>query len=141
MRVLGLDLGTKTLGVAISDELELIASPYKTILFNEEAYDELLEPIKQIIDQEKIKTIVLGFPKNMNNTIGPRAEKTLEFKQKLESFLKYKVILEDERWTSVQANNLLIKADMSRKKRKKTIDKVAATLILQSYLDKSRKGD
>lgn len=141
MRALGLDLGTKTLGIAISDKLGLIASAYKTIFFNEGSYDELLEPIKEIVESENVETIVLGFPKNMNNTIGARAEETLVFKQKLESFLNQEVILEDERWTSVQANNLLIKADVSRKKRKKSIDKLAATFILQAYLDKNRKGD
>ena len=141
MRSLGLDLGTKTLGMAISDKLGLIASTYKTILFNDEKYDDLLEPIKEIIQKENIETVVLGFPKNMNNTIGPRATLTLVFKEKLESFLGMEVILEDERWTSVQANNMMIKADMSRKKRKKVVDKLAATFILQAYLDKNRKGD
>jgi putative Holliday junction resolvase len=140
MRALGLDLGTKTLGIAISDKTGLIASTYKTIFFNEEEYDELLLPVKEIIDKENIDTVVLGFPKNMNNSIGTRATETLKFKEKLESYLGLEIKLEDERWTSVQANNLLIKADMSRKKRKKTVDKVAATFILQAYLDKNRKG-
>ncbi len=141
MRVLGLDLGTKTLGMAISDKLGVVASAYKTIFFNDGAYDELLDPIKEIIQCEKVDKIVLGFPKNMDNTIGKRAEETLVFKEKLESFLNKKIILEDERWTTIQANNLLIKADMSRKKRKKAVDKLAATFILQAYLDKNRKGD
>lgn len=140
MRALGLDLGTKTLGIAISDKTGLIASTYKTIFFNEEEYDELLLPVKEIIDKENIDIVVLGFPKNMNNSIGTRATETLKFKEKLESYLGLEIKLEDERWTSVQANNLLIKADMSRKKRKKTVDKVAATFILQAYLDKNRKG-
>jgi putative Holliday junction resolvase len=140
MRTLGLDLGTKTLGMAISDKIGLIASTYKTIFFNEGEYDELLIPVKEIVQKEGIGTIVLGFPKNMNNTIGTRAEETLRFKEKLESYLNMEINLEDERWTSVQANNLLIKADMSRKKRKKTVDKVAATFILQAYLDRNRKG-
>ena len=141
MRVLGLDLGTKTLGMAMSDKLGFMANTYKTIFFKSEAYDELLEPLKEIIEKEKVDVIVLGFPKNMNNTIGPRAQTTIVFKEKLEEFLGREVILEDERWTTIQANNILIKADMSRKKRKKTVDKVAATFILQSYLDKNRKGD
>jgi len=76
MRSLGLDLGTKTLGIAISDKLGFIASTYKTIFFNEGLYDELLEPVKEIVKNEKIETVVLGFPKNMNNTIGPRALET-----------------------------------------------------------------
>jgi len=141
MRALGLDLGTKTLGMAMSDKLGFMANTYKTIFFKNEAYDELLEPLKEIIEKEKVDVIVLGFPKNMNNTIGPRAQATIVFKEKLEEFLGREVILEDERWTTIQANNILIKADMSRKKRKKTVDKVAATFILQSYLDKNRKGD
>lgn len=143
MRSLGLDLGSKTLGMAISDKLGLIASSYKTIFFNEGSDDELLQPVKDIIQSENIDAVVLGFPKNMNNTIGPRAEATLVFKEKLESFIGKEVILVDERWTTVQANNVLIKADMSRKKRKKTVDKVAATFILQAYLDgkRNRKGD
>ena len=141
MRALGLDLGTKTLGMAMSDRLGFMANTYKTIFFKNEAYDELLEPLKEIIEKEKVDVIVLGFPKNMNNTIGPRAQATIVFKEKLEEFLGREVILEDERWTTIQANNILIKADMSRKKRKTTVDKVAATFILQSYLDKNRKGD
>ena len=141
MRSLGLDLGTKTLGIAISDKTGLIASAYKTIFFNEGNYDELLEPLKEIIEKEDIKNIVLGLPKNMNNTIGSRATETLSFKEKLESYLGKEIILIDERWTSIQANNLLIKADMSRQKRKKAVDKLAATFILQAYLDKNRKGD
>lgn len=139
MRVLGLDLGTKTLGIAISDKLGLIASAYKTIFFNEGVYEELIDPIKKIIDEENIKTIVLGFPKNMNNSIGERANQTLIFKERLELATGLEVVLQDERWTSVQANNLLIKADMSRKKRKKAVDKLAATFILQAYLEKSGK--
>lgn len=136
MRSLGLDLGTKTLGIAISDKLGLIASTYKTIIFKDENYQELLEPIKEIVENEKIDAIVLGFPKNMNNTIGTRAQDTIVFKESLESFLGREVILQDERWTTVQANNLMIKADLSRKKRKKVVDKLAATFILQAYLDK-----
>lgn len=138
MRYLGLDLGTKTLGIAISDPNGIIASPLKTLKYNN--YDEILAELKTIIKEKQIAVIVLGLPKNMNNTLGPRAIETLEFKQKLEDFLGKNIILEDERWTTVQANNLLIKADMSRKKRKKSVDKLAATFILQSYLDKNRKG-
>lgn len=136
MRSLGLDLGTKTLGIAISDKTGLIASPYKTIFFKEGVYDELLVSIKEIVHKESVDAIILGFPKNMNNTIGERAEETLQFKEKLEAFLDREIILIDERWTSVQANNVLIDADMSRGKRKKAVDKLAATFILQTYLDR-----
>ncbi|HHT38127.1 MAG TPA: Holliday junction resolvase RuvX [Mollicutes bacterium] len=140
MRSIGLDLGTKTLGIAISDKLGLIASSYKTIYFNEGQYEELLNPIKEIVEKENVENIVLGLPKNMNNTLGSRAIETLKFKDRLEEFLGKEIIMQDERWTSVQANNLLIEADVSRKNRKKSVDKLAAAFILQVYLDKNRKG-
>ena len=138
MKYLGLDLGTKTLGIAISDRVGVVATGYETIKFEENQYDDLLPEVKDIVSKEKIDRIVLGFPKNMDNTIGERAEKTLQFKEKLENHLNMEVILEDERWTTLQANNILIAADLSRKKRKKVIDKVAATVILQSYLDRKK---
>jgi putative Holliday junction resolvase len=140
MRYLGLDLGTKTLGLSISDETGTIASTFKTIVFENENYDSLLPILKQIIEEYKIKELVLGLPKNMNNTIGERANITLEFQKKLKSFLNMPVIMMDERLSSVSANNYLLEANMSRKKRKKTVDKVAANIILQTYLDK-RKGE
>ncbi|MGE5456242.1 MAG: Holliday junction resolvase RuvX [Ignavibacteriales bacterium] len=140
MRYLGLDLGTKTLGLSISDETGTIASSFKTIVFANEDYDSLLPILKQIIEEYKIKELVLGLPKNMNNTIGERANITLEFQKKVESFLSMPVIMMDERLSSVSANNYLLEANMSRKKRKKTVDKIAANIILQTYLDK-RKGE
>lgn len=136
MRCLGLDLGSKTLGIAISDLTNCIASVYKTIFFADDDYDSLINPLREIIKKENIDTLVLGFPKNMNNTLGSRAMITLDFKEKLEKELGLKVILEDERLTSVISNNVLIKADMSRKKRKKKVDGIAAVIILQGYLDK-----
>lgn len=140
MRYLGLDLGTKTLGLSISDETGTIASSLKTIVFESEDYDSLLPILKQITEEYKIKELVLGLPKNMNNTIGERANITLEFQKKLESFLNMPVTMMDERLSSVSANNYLLEANMSRKKRKKTVDKIAANIILQTYLDK-RKGE
>ena len=139
MKYMGLDLGTKTLGISLSDKTKTIANTYKTLFFNEEDYDSLIEPLKIIIKEENIEKIILGYPKNMNNTIGPRAQITKEFKNKLESNLNIEVILQDERLTSVISNNVLIEANISRKKRKKKVDGIAATIILQSYLDK--KGD
>ena len=136
MRYLGLDLGSKTLGMAISDATGIIANRLDTLFFDNENYDSLLEPLKRIVIENEIQKIVLGFPKNMNNSIGQRAEITLEFKDKLEDVLGLEVILEDERLTSVISNQILIEANMSRKKRKKKVDGVAAVLILQSYLDK-----
>ncbi|MFA5696103.1 MAG: Holliday junction resolvase RuvX [Bacilli bacterium] len=141
MRILGLDLGSKTIGIAISDKLGFIASTYKTIFFEEGNSLTSLEELKEIIKKEEVSKIVLGFPKNMNNSIGPRAEESIKFKKILEDELNIEVILEDERWTTVQANRVLIDANVSRKKRKTKVDKLAATYILQSYLDKNRKED
>ena len=136
MRYLGLDLGSKTLGISISDRTNTIASVYTTIYFKDDDYDSLFPIIKDIIDKEGITAIILGFPKNMNNTIGKRAEITLEFRDKLKSIIGIDVYLMDERLTSVISNNVLISADISRKKRKKKVDGMASVLILQSYLDK-----
>ena len=138
MRYLGLDLGSRTLGVAISDPTGLIASSYTIIRHNEE-YDKLLDEVDSIVKDKKIDEIVLGLPKNMNNTIGPKGELSYKFKEKLETKLNIPVHLIDERLTTKQATDLLISNDTSRKKRKKVIDSVAATIILQSYLDKKEK--
>ena len=137
MRYLGLDLGSKTLGISISDRTNTIASIYKTIFFKEDDCDSLIPELIKIVKDEEISVIVLGLPKNMNNTIGPRAEITLEFKKKLEDNIGIKVELMDERLTSVISNNVLISANVSRKKRKKKVDGMAALLILQSYIDKN----
>ena len=139
MRYLGLDLGTKTLGVAVSDKTGLIATSL-TILRHDNDYDSLIEELKKIIKEKEIETIVLGLPKNMNNTIGERGEMVLSFKEKLEESISLPVILEDERLTTKVAENILITADVSRKKRKKVIDKMAANVILQSYLDRRNNG-
>lgn len=139
MRYLGLDLGTKTLGVAVSDKTGLIATSL-TILRHDNNYEYLIEELKKIIKEKEIETIVLGLPKNMNNTIGERGEMVLSFKEKLEESISLPVKLEDERLTTKVAENILISADVSRKKRKKVIDKMAANVILQSYLDRRNNG-
>lgn len=138
MRILGLDLGTKTLGVALSDTLELIATKYDTIIFESENYDDALNKLKPVLDEFNISTVVLGLPKNMDNSIGFAAQRSLNFKEKLEE-IGLNVILQDERLSSVEANNVLIKGDTSRKKRKKNVDSIAAVIILQSYLDKRKE--
>ncbi len=135
MRYLGLDLGSRTLGIAISDPTGLIASSYKTIRHNEE-YDKLIGIVKDIVLEMKIDAIVLGFPKNMNNTIGPKGEVSLKFKEELELVLDIPVFLQDERLSTKSATDMLIMGDVSRKKRKKVVDSVAATIILQSFLDR-----
>ena len=140
MRYLGLDLGSRTLGVAVSDKTGLIASTVKTIRHNEE-YDRLLDEVKNLVSELEIEAIVLGFPKNMNNTIGPKGELSLEFKEKLEKILTIPVYLQDERLTTKSATDMLISGNVSRKDRKKVVDSVAATIILQSYLDRRNRNE
>ena len=139
MRYLGLDLGTRTLGTAISDTTLTIATTHETTRFNDSDYDSLIPKIKELIEEYKISKIILGFPKNMNNSIGERGQVTLEFKEKIEKSLNIEVIMQDERLTTVEATNYMIEADISRKKRKKKVDSLAANIILQTYLDKERK--
>lgn len=132
MRYLGLDLGTKTLGIALSDKTNTIASPYKTIRF--ETYEELLESIKKIVLEKEIGVFVLGYPKNMNNSKGFAVTRTEEFKSLLETSFDLPIILIDERLSTVEAENILLFTDTKRKKRKKVIDSYAAAIILDTYL-------
>ncbi len=138
MRYLGLDLGSKTLGISISDKLGIIARSVKIIKHNED-YNYLIGQIENIVKDEQIEAIVLGYPKNMNNSIGEKAKLSEKFKEKLEQVLNIPIYLEDERLTTKQATNILLENDTSRKKRKKVIDSLAATIILQSFLDKKGK--
>lgn len=140
MRYLGFDLGTRTLGISISDSTRTIANTLKTIRFADDEYDKILPEIKEIVDENSISKIILGFPKNMNNTIGERCQTTLHFKEILEKYLDIDIILQDERLTTVEATNYMLEADLSRKKRKKRIDALAANIILQTYLDKEKGG-
>ena len=135
MKYLGFDLGTKTLGVSISDSNAVIALPLTTIRYNENDYDYLLNQISKIIDEEKPNKIVLGLPKNMNNTLGERAQNSLDFKKLLENKFNLDVIMQDERLSTVEVHKFLIDKDVTRKKRKKVVDKMASQIILQSYLD------
>ncbi len=134
MKCLGLDLGTKTLGLAMSDKTNTIASPYKVLRYNGESYDELFKELDKIIKENEIATLVLGLPKNMNNSLGFAAERSLKFKEALEKRYSLEVILIDERLSTVEATNYLLNEDMSRQKRKKVIDGVAASIILDTYL-------
>ena len=138
MRYLGFDLGTRTLGTSISDLTNTIASTYKTIRFEEKKYDLLLPEIEKLIKEFNISKIVLGLPKNMNNSLGDRGLETLKFKEKLENSLNIEVVMQDERLSTVEATHYMLEADISRKKRKKKIDSLAANIILQTYLDKER---
>ena len=137
MRILGLDLGSRTLGVAVSDFSELIARPVETIRFEEDDYESCLEKLKTVLQGYQIKKAVLGLPRHMNGDIGIRGEISIHFKEQLEQ-LGLEVILWDERLTTMAAQRILISADVSRKKRKQVIDQMAAVQILQSYLDSQK---
>lgn len=141
MRYLGLDLGTKSLGISISDSTKTFASALKTIRFNENDYSLIFDELKEIIDEYQISKIVLGFPKNMNNSIGPRCEATIEFQKKLIEIFNIEVVLQDERLSTVEATNYMLQANVSRNKRKKKIDSLAANIILQTYLDREKGGN
>ena len=132
MRYLGLDLGTKTLGIAITDKLGMIANPYKTLKFSN--YEELIKPLKTLIEDENIASIALGLPKNMDNSLGFAAERSLDFKSFLENHISIPIDLVDERLSTMEAEKYLLNADMSRKKRKDHIDAVAASVILNTYI-------
>lgn len=134
MRCLGLDLGTKTLGLAMSDKSNTIASPYKVLRWDGENYELLFNELDSIIKDNAITDLVLGLPKNMNNTLGFAAERSLNFKEALESRYEMEVTLIDERLSTVEAINYLLDADMSRKKRKQVVDGIAASIILDTYL-------
>ncbi|MBS4748044.1 Holliday junction resolvase RuvX [Bacillus altitudinis] len=135
MRILGLDLGTKTLGVAISDEMGWTAQGIETIKIDEACGDFGLSRLSEIVSQYGTDKIVLGFPKNMNGTVGPRGEASQSFAKVLENTYNVPVVLWDERLSTMAAEKMLISADVSRQKRKKVIDKMAAVMILQGYLD------
>ena len=136
MRILGLDYGTKTVGVALSDELGITAQPIMTIeRKSENKLRKTLAKIEEIIDEYKVSFVVLGYPKNMNNTEGERCEKTKEFKEMLERRTGLPVILWDERLTTVAADNYMMEAGIRREDRKSYVDEIAAVFILQGYLD------
>lgn len=136
-RIMGLDVGDKTIGVAISDPLFLTAQGLETI--RRESNKKDIDHLKRIIYEYNITKIVVGIPKNMDNTIGPQGEKVLKFVDKVKKKINSEIVFQDERLTTVSAERILIEGDISRKKRKKIIDKVAATYILQSYLDIKRR--
>ena len=138
MKYLGLDLGTRSLGISISDLTKTVATTYGTVHFEERDYEKALEELAAIMKKEPIEKFVLGYPKNMNGSIGPRAIETEKFKEMLEERFNIKVELQDERLSTKEASGYMIKADMSRKKRKKKIDSLVANIILQTYLDKEK---
>ena len=136
MRILGLDYGSKTVGVAISDPLGITAQGVETIWRKQENHPrQTLARIEELVSEYHVEKIVLGYPKNMNNTIGERAQKSLEFKEMLERRTGLEVIMWDERLTTVEANRTLMEASVRRENRKQYLDQLAAVFILQGYLD------
>ena len=136
MRILGLDYGSKTVGAAISDPLGITAQGVETIGRKHENHlRQTLARIEELVSEYHVEKIVLGYPKNMNNTIGERAQKSLEFKEMLERRTGLEVIMWDERLTTVEANRTLMEASVRRENRKQYLDQLAAVFILQGYLD------
>jgi len=136
MRIIGLDYGTKTVGVAVSDALMITAQPLETIeRKSANKLRQTLARIESIIEEYQAERIVLGYPKNMNNTIGERAEATEQFKEDLERRTGLEVILWDERLSTVEAERILMDTGVRRENRKQYVDKMAAAVILQNYLD------
>lgn len=132
---MGLDLGDKTIGVAVSDLLGWTAQGVETIRRSKEELNRL----KELVSSYGVEEVVIGLPKNMNGSLGPRAEKTLEFARVLEAELRLPVQTWDERLTTMAAQRTLLEADVSRSKRKRVIDKMAAVFILQGYLDRQKR--
>lgn len=140
MRIMGLDFGSRTVGVAVSDALLLTAQGVETISRKSPGkLRQTLARVQELAEEYQVDKIVLGFPKNMNNTEGERCEKTLEFKEMLERRCGLEVILWDERLTTVAADRVLIEGGVRREDRKKYVDKIAAVFILQGYLDSQQQ--
>jgi putative Holliday junction resolvase len=133
MKILGLDIGEKRIGIAISDELGYSAQGMRVM--NRSGLEDDLKAIKELIVVEQATEVVVGLPKNMDGSLGESAQKVLSFAKRIEEFISIPVILWDERWTTAEATRLLLDADLSRAKRRKVVDKLAAVLILQGYLD------
>lgn len=138
MKLIGLDVGSKTIGVAVSDAFGWTAQGITTIKWNEKEIDSADAELKAIIAEHEIGKAIVGLPKNMNGTIGERGEASQRFAEHIEKFHGIPTALWDERLTTMAAERVLLEADMSRKKRKKVIDKMAAVIILQGYLDQKK---
>ena len=134
MKCLGMDLGTKKLGLAMSDATGMISYPYKLIKFSN--YEEAAKEVVDIVNKEKVEILVLGLPKNMDNSMGFASERSLNFKSILEGLTDKEIVLIDERLSTVEAENMLINDDVKRKKRKDVIDELSAAIILDTYLRK-----
>ncbi|MGI6392234.1 MAG: Holliday junction resolvase RuvX [Candidatus Izemoplasmatales bacterium] len=140
MRYLGLDLGTKTLGIAMSDPSGIIASAYETFIFAENDYESAARKVVSLVQEFKIKGIILGLPRNMDGTLGFQAHRSEDFQTRLSAMVTVPVILWDERLTTKVAEQTMTKAKTKTKHKKQIVDRLAATILLQSYLDKQRSA-
>src|SRR5690625_3094849 len=140
MKIIGLDIGTKTIGVAVSDSLGWTAQGLTTIYWNESNIHSADDQLRQIIEEQEIGEAVIGLPKHMNGTIGERGRASEIYAKHIEKTHNIPTVLWDERLSTMAAERTLLEADVSRQKRKKVIDKLAAVMILQGYLDQSSKG-
>lgn len=136
MKYIGLDLGSRTLGVAISDEMGFLARALDTYRFKDDDYDSAINYTIDICKREKVNTVVLGFPKHMNGDNGIRCQISIDFKNKIEELSDIKVVLEDERLTTVIVDRAMLSGNVKRKDRRAKKDEMAAVVILQNYLDK-----
>jgi putative holliday junction resolvase len=134
LRILGIDMGEKRIGLALSDPLGYTAQGLKTIQIK--SPEEICDRLMDVIKEKKVELLLFGLPRNMNGTLGPQAKKVQEYAQKLKSLSQLPVDFEDERLSTVSAEQVLLMADQSRAKRKKAIDRLSAVIILQSYLDR-----
>ncbi len=141
MRSIALDVGTKTVGVAISDLSGFLASPLVTFRFESEDYDHALDQIEALLKEYPANAIILGYPKHMNGSIGDGGRRSEFFKEEIEKFTETPVLLWDERLTTVSAHKTLLQSNMRNEKRKKVVDQVAAVTMLQEYLDQQRQKE
>ena len=137
-RILGLDVGDKTIGVALSDPMLIAAQPYETIKRSKAKFD--LNRIEEIVNENDVSLIVVGLPKNMNNTMGPQSMKVISFVDLIKKRIDIEIVYQDERLTTVQSESVLIDMNVRRENRKSHIDKMAASFILQTYLDRRSNG-
>lgn len=137
-RIMGLDVGDKTIGVALSDPLFVTAQPFETIRRTKAKAD--INRLEEIVKEKEVEQIVVGLPKNMNNTMGPQSMKVISFVDLLKNRIDIEIVYEDERLTTVQSESVLIDMNVRRENRKKQIDNIAASFILQSFLDRRSNG-
>jgi putative Holliday junction resolvase len=138
MKALGLDLGNRTLGVAVSDTLGFLARPLETFRFPDKSFELALKRTKELVKELEIEIVILGYPKNMDGTVGEQGKISETFLNDLKTKLTIPIVLWDERLTSKMASNMMKQQNLSRRKRKVDIDAMAATIILQSYLDNQK---